>query len=101
MTKQFLPLLQTIAKDAVKGAKPVTVQTGIVDGESVQLDQQLPVNAKLPERFTTGMTVTVSGTLNGQPVSGELTLTQPLQSGDKVKVIQEDGTTNFYVLDKL
>lgn len=101
MARRFLPLFQKIAKNAVNGTKPVTIQTGIVDGENIQLDQQLPVTAKLPNRFTSGIKVKVEGELNGVKVEGELTLVHELGTGETVKVIKEDGTSKYYVLDTL
>lgn len=100
--KDIVNLLQKITNSAVKGTKPVSVQTGIMENDSeVNLDQALLVKPTLPKIYEDGIEVHVEGTLNGEPVSGDLVLTRTLKKGDKVKIIKEDGTAKYFIAEQL
>ena len=100
--KDFITLLGNIANQANKANKPVSVQTGIIEGSNeVRLDPQLTARLKVPEIFENGVKVHIEGTINGHEVSGNLTLTRKLEAGTKVKVIKEDGVDKYYLSDTI
>ena len=91
-----------IARSAINGTKPVSVQTGVYKNmQEVSLDQQLPVSPTFPKLYTDGLKVHVEGELNGGHVKGDLLITQELKKGDLLKVLKEDGTNRYVVLNDL
>lgn len=119
--KSLKTLLQKIALDTVRSElKPMKVQTAVYQGDGkVKIDQQLDdVGVVIPMLFT-GFLVEAEGYLDvlavsgGGPlaqdlvgarldVKGELTLKEPLEEGDTLKVIKQDGVDNkFFVVDKV
>lgn len=106
--------IREVAVDAFQvKKKPMTIQTGIIQGDDVQLNQQLKVTPSEQDSIKVKIesfelnNVQVTGTLNGEAVSGVLNLKSEdgkikfkriFDDGDYVQVLKHNGQHKYRII---